>query len=48
MFAFFFQVTVLTEAERTENQTEQMVVHTNLWLRKHFVQNDKKPVDYFR
>jgi hypothetical protein len=39
---------VLAEAEQTENLTEQMVVHTNLWLRKHFRENNNNPVDYFR
>jgi hypothetical protein len=39
---------VLKEAEKTENQTEQMVVHTNRWLRNRYLENNKKPVDYFR
>jgi len=40
--------TVLAEAEKSENQTEQMVTHVYRCLVKEFKQEGRKPISYFK
>jgi len=40
--------TVLAEAEKSENQTEQMVIHVFRYLVTKFMEAGKRPISYFR